>query len=103
MKTSIKVDGLLDLDLALKQMAEDLGVRSAKGAANRALKAAAEPVFDAMVAGAPPHIKASVDVGPRLTPRQAKLARMGGIDKSLLQMFVGVNYKLGRRGRTAHL
>lgn len=103
MKTSVKVDGLLDLDQALQTMADDLGKRSAKGAARRALTAAAQPIHASMVAGAPPHIKDSVDIGERLTPRQARLARSGGLDRSLLQLFVGVNYRLGQRGRTAHL
>lgn len=103
MKMSIGVDGLLDLDQALQAMADELGNRSARGAANRALRAAAQPVFTDMVAGAPAHIKDSVDIGNRLTPRQARLARAGGLDRSLLQLFVGVNYTKGFRGRTAHL
>lgn len=103
MKTSVKVDGLLDLDQALAAMADDLGKRSAKGAARRALTAAAQPIYRDMVAGAPEHIKESVDIGDRLTPRQARQARFGGLDRSLLALFVGVNYAHGLRGRTAHL
>ena len=71
MKMSQKVDGLLDLDQALKDLADDLGKRSAKGAARRALRAAAQPIYEDMVAGAPAHLKESVDLGNRLTPRQA--------------------------------
>ena len=103
MKMSAKVDGLLDLDQALKDMAEDLGKRSAKGAARRALRAAAQPIHADMVSGAPAHVKDSVDIGERLTPRQARQARFGGLDRSLLELFVGVNYRFGMRGRTAHL
>jgi HK97 gp10 family phage protein len=102
-KTSVKVDGLLDLDQALKEMADDLGKRSAKGAVRRALRAAAKPVHEAMVAGAPAHIKDSVEIGDRLTAHQAKLARTGQLTRSALELFVGVSYRLGSHGRTAHL
>lgn len=106
MKTSIKVDGLLDLDQALKDLAEEVGKRNARGAGRRALIAAAQPIFRDILAGAPDHIKPAVDIGDRLTPRQARIARMGGLDRTLLPLFVGVNYKFignGFPGRTAHL
>lgn len=98
MKMSVSVDGLVDLDKAL----QDLTKATARNVVKRVLRAAGAPIYQAMVSGAPGHIKASVEIGDKLTARQTKLLRRSG-DKAPVTLHVGVSYLLGMRGRTAHL
>ena len=104
MKSSIKVDGLLDLDQALKDLAEATNNRTAKGATRRALVAAAQPIFNAAQSGAPPFVKDSIQISSKLTPRQRRLARQGGLDQSALPLYIGATYEDPKQnGRLAHL
>jgi HK97 gp10 family phage protein len=98
MKMTTHVSGLADLDRALQDMTK----ATARNAVRRALRAAGAPIYTDMVANAPPHIKDSVEIGDKLTSRQAKLNNRSG-NKANVEVFVGVSYKLGQKGRTAHL
>jgi HK97 gp10 family phage protein len=98
MKMTVAVDGLIDLDQALQELTKG----TARNVVKRALRAAANPIYQAMVSGAPTHIKDSVEVGDKLTARQAKQARREG-NKAPITLHVGVSYRLGMKGRTAHL
>jgi HK97 gp10 family phage protein len=93
---SVKVNGLSDLDKALSELTKATG----RNVARRAMLAAGQPIRDAMVQNAPGHIKDAIEIGTKLTPRQAKLSRA---NKSPIEIYVGVSYRLGMRGRTAHL
>lgn len=103
MKFSVSVEGLKDLDAALL----DLSKSVARGAMRRALIKAATPIRDTMKAYAPGiaggGLKQSIEIGPKLTPAQAKAHRRMGTERSAVELFVGPSYKLGRGGRLAHL
>ena len=92
---SLKLEGVKDLDKALKAMA----TTTAKGTARRAMQKALEPVAEAARAGAPRasgKLIESIGVSAKLTKRQAKLSRKA-VGKDELTMHVGAT------GRHAHL
>lgn len=98
--TSVTVKGLRELDEAL----DDLSKAAGKAAMRRALIKSAEPVARVMAALAPRksgRLIASIEVGVKLAPRQAGLARKE--TKSSVEAFVGASYKKGAGGRHAHL
>jgi HK97 gp10 family phage protein len=99
MKTTVRVDGLLDLDKALQELATKA---TARNVIKRALNAAAQPIYQDMQAGAPNEsIRDSIEVSDKLTKRQAAQARKMG--RAGVELFVGASYKIGTRGRLAHL
>lgn len=86
MRTTVKVEGLRELNDALEQLPK----RTQTATLRRVLKLAAEPVVTAMKAKAPKltrDLEQSITSGTRLTKRQAKMARREG--KSYSEIYVG--------------
>lgn len=86
MRTTVKVEGLRELNDALEQLPK----RTQTATLRRVLKRAAEPVVTAMKAKAPKltrDLEQSITSGTRLTKRQAKMARREG--KSYSEIYVG--------------
>jgi HK97 gp10 family phage protein len=98
MKTTASVTGLAELDAALLELESKT---TSRNVLKRTLKKVLTPVYDSIVANAPEHIKDSVEISDKLTKRQASFAKKMG--KAGIELFVGVTYHLGMRGRTAHL
>ena len=92
---ALRLEGVKDLDAALKQMATS----TAKRTARRAMATVLEPVAAAARGMAPVatgRLVGTIGVGPKLTRRQARLSRKA-IGKDELVMHVGAT------GRVAHL
>lgn len=88
MKTTVRVDGLRELDAALG----NLGKSAGKAVLRRVGKKALEPMAADAQARAPVlegHLQASIGVGTRLTRRQAKAARAD--DKATVTVYMGPN------------
>lgn len=86
MRTTVKVEGLRELNDALEQLPK----RTQTATLRRVLKMAADPVVTAMKAKAPKltrDLEQSITAGTRLTKRQARLARREG--KSYSEIYVG--------------
>lgn len=92
-KTTIHIEGLRELDLALGQLPKSL----AKGVLRRVLKAAGEPVAAKARGGAPRedlHLYESIDVSTRLNPRQKKIHKEESRE-TFQEMFIGTNNPAG--------
>lgn len=89
MKTTMKIEGLKELDAALAQLPK----ATAKNVLRRVGRKALEPFAADMKARAPEedgHLKQSIGVGTRLTKRQASLHRkMFRNDRASVEMFAG--------------
>ncbi len=89
MKTTVKIDGLRELDSALA----DLPRATGKNVLRRTLRKVAEPMAAQMKALAPVDegdLRDGIGVGTRLTRRQRSLHRkMFKDDKASVEMFVG--------------
>ncbi len=96
MKTTVRVDGLKDLDAALGELSKGM----ARGVLRRVGLKALEPVADTARALAPDDpttsgadLKSSIGVGTRLSKRQARLARSairkGEADKHFVEVYAG--------------
>ncbi|MFP5078653.1 HK97-gp10 family putative phage morphogenesis protein [Rhizobium sp. YIM 134829] len=94
-KVTIKIDGLKELDRALGQLPKSTG----KAVLRKVLKDAGEPVAKAARARAPRltlHLVETVDVGTKLTRRQATLHRsQAKDDRAYAEVFVGTSDPAG--------
>lgn len=88
-KTTVKIEGLKELDKALGELPRATG----KNVLRRVIRDAAEPMAQAARAAAPwdeGHLRESIDVGSRLSRRQAGMHRkMFASDRASVEMFVG--------------
>ena len=91
MKTTIRLDGLRELDAALGELSK----ASAKGVLRRVGLKALQPMADTMRAMAPDDpetggndLRSSIGVGTKLSPRQARLNRRPE-DKSFVEVYAG--------------
>lgn len=90
MTRTVSLTGFSELEAVLA----DLSRAAGKSALRRALMSSAEPLARKMRAGAPtsdePHMAETIDVGTRLTKRQATLHRkMFASDRASVEVFVG--------------
>lgn len=93
MATTVKITGLRELEKALGELPKATG----KNVLRRVLRKRAQPIADAARAMAPDDpatggddLRASIGVGTKLSPRQAKLHRkMFKSDRASVEMFVG--------------
>lgn len=89
MRTTVRVDGLRELDEALGELPK----ATAKNVLRRVARKALEPVAADMAARAPVddgHLRDSIGVGTRLTRRQAALHRKAfRDDRASIEMFAG--------------
>ena len=95
MKTTVRVEGLSDLDEALGKLAEEYGKASGKAVLRRVADKALQPMAEAARQLAPDDpattsndLKASITVGGKLTKRQASLARKDQ-DKATVTRYMG--------------
>ena len=102
MKTNITVDGLLDLDRALKDLADQTSSRTSRAVVRRVLTKAAAPIAVTMKSLAPPHVKPEIVITEKLTPEEKRRAKEAEEDP-VVTVHVGPNYERGSRARTAHL
>jgi HK97 gp10 family phage protein len=87
MAAKVRIDGLRELEKALAGLPKATG----KSVLRRVLKKRAQPVADAMQAGAPSEdgqLKASIAVSTKLSKRQKGLHKKFG-GKAAVEMFVG--------------
>ena len=92
------IHGFKELDAALAELEKRQGVRIA----NKALRAASEPVAEEMRARTKGSLRESIGVGNKLSVRQRAISRsLGGA--ASIQMHTGPNYALGFGGRSGHL
>ncbi len=88
-KTTVKIEGLKELDQALGELPKATG----KNVLRRVIREAAEPMARLARANAPVdegHLRESIDVSTRLSRRQAGMhKRMFASDRSSVEMFVG--------------
>lgn len=101
MKTTVRVDGLKELDEALGALAEEYSKASGKAVLRRVATKALQPMAAATRAMAPDDPETSGDdlrnsyvVGTRLNRRQAKLARRDQ-NKSTVTIYMGTNDPAG--------
>ncbi len=89
MKTTVKIEGLRELDAALGELPRATG----KNVLRRVARTALQPFADDMTARAPVddgHLRDSIGVGTKLTRRQASLHRkMFRDDRASVEMFAG--------------
>jgi len=93
MVTTVKIEGLKELEKALEELPRATG----KSVLRRTLKKAAQPVAEDMRARAPDDpathgndLKSSIGVSTKLSKRQARIHRkMFRSDKASVEMFVG--------------
>ena len=89
MRTTVKVEGLRELDAALGELPKATG----KNVLRRVLRKRAEPLANQMRDMAPVdegHLRDSIGIGTRLTRRQQSLHRkMFRDDRASVEMFVG--------------
>lgn len=95
MKTTVRIDGLRELDAALGALAAEYGKASGKAALRRVADKALQPMAETARALSPDDpttqgndLKASITVGGKLTKRQAALARKDQ-NKALITRYVG--------------
>lgn len=95
MKTTVRIDGLRDLDAALGALAAEFGKASGKAVLRRVADKALEPMAEVARQLAPDDpatngndLKASITVGGKLTARQARVARKEQ-NKSTVTRYVG--------------
>lgn len=92
-RTTVRVEGLRELDRALKELPKSVARNTLRGV----LKKRAKPLADAMVANAPDDpetggndLRSSIGVSTKLSRRQAKLHRREHRDdKAFAEVFVG--------------
>lgn len=100
MKSTVKVEGLRDLEAAMA----DLTKAASRGVARRTLAAATKPLIADMQARAPTKgIIASIGAGSKISRRNARqqsafLGPFGGVE-----LFVGPSRALDKDSRLAHL
>lgn len=89
MKTTVKIEGLKDVQAALSELPKATG----KNVLRRVLRKRAQPMAQAAAANAPVEagtLKASIGVGTKLTRRQAAQHRkMFANDRASVEIFVG--------------
>lgn len=92
MKTTVRVEGLRELEKALSELPKSTG----KATLRRVLRARAQPIAEAARAKAPVHavdggeLRDSIAVSTRLSRRQSRLhRRMFKDDRAAVEMFVG--------------
>jgi HK97 gp10 family phage protein len=94
-KVTVKIEGLKELDQALGQLPQS----TAKATLRRVLMEAGEPLARAARANAPRltlHLTESVDVGTKLTRRQASLhKKQAKNDRAFSEVFVGTSDPAG--------
>lgn len=95
MRTTVKVDGLRELDAALGALAAEYGKPSGKAVMRRVADKALQPMAEAARNMAPDDpdtqgndLKASISVGGKLTKRQAAMARKDQ-DKATVTRYMG--------------
>ena len=95
MKTTVRVEGLSELDAALGALAAEYGNAAGKGVLRRVADKALQPMAEAARQMAPDDpattgsdLKASIVVGGKLTKRQAALARKDQ-NKSTVTRYMG--------------
>lgn len=95
MKTTIRIDGLRELDAALGALAEEYGRPAGKAVLRRVADKALKPMAGTARDLAPDDpatgtedLKASIAVGGKLTKRQARLARKDQ-NKALVTRYMG--------------
>lgn len=95
MKTTVKVEGLSDLDAALGALAAEYGTAAGKGVLRRVGIKALQPMAETARGLAPDDpatggndLKNSITVGTKLNKRQAGLARKDQ-DKALVTVYMG--------------
>lgn len=92
-RVTVKIEGLKELDAALGELPK----ATAKNVLKRVLEDAGEITAQAARAKAPKdefHLHESIDVGTKLSPRQAGMHREAG-GKAFQEMFVGTNNPAG--------
>jgi HK97 gp10 family phage protein len=94
-KTTVRVEGLSELDAALGDLAEEYGKAAGKAVLRRVADKALQPMAEAARQMAPDDpatsgndLKASITVGGKLTKRQAALARKDQ-DKATVTRYMG--------------
>jgi HK97 gp10 family phage protein len=97
MKTTMRVDGLRELDAALGALAAEYGKASGKAVLRRVGIKALQPMAETARSLAPddpatpdPDLESSITVGTKLNKTQAKLARKDQ-DKALVTVYMGTN------------
>lgn len=101
MKTTMHIDGLRELDATLGALAEEYGKTAGKGVLRRVGIKALQPMAETARQLAPDDratggndLKASIVVGTRLTPRQAREARKDE-NRSTVTVHVGTSDPAG--------
>lgn len=97
MKTTVRVDGLKELDAALGALGAEFGKPAAKAVLRRIATKALTPMRDTAIALAPDDpatggrdLKRSITIGTRLTKRQAREARKDQ-NKALVTVYMGTS------------
>lgn len=93
-KTTVKIEGLRELDQALGQLPKS----TAKATLRKVLKEAGEPLAAQMRSLAPKfehHLEEGIDVGTRLTRRQRSLHKAEGGGQDFAEAFVGTSNPAG--------
>jgi HK97 gp10 family phage protein len=95
MKTTVRIEGLRELDATLSALGAEFGKPAAKAVLRRVGVKALTPMAETAQALAPDDpetggkdLKASITVGTRLTARQARLNRKRE-DKSFVEVYMG--------------
>ncbi len=101
MKTTMRIDGLRELDAALGALAQEYGKASGKAVLRRVADKALLPMAETARSMAPDDpatggsdLKSRISVGGKLTPRQAKLARKDQ-DRALITRYMGTDDPAG--------
>ena len=101
MKTTVRVDGLRELDAALGELAAEYGKAAGKAVLRRVGMKALQPMADTTNALAPDDpatggndLSGSYIVGTKLNKRQAAIARKDQ-DKALVTVYMGTNDPAG--------
>ena len=101
MKTTVRVEGLSDLDAALGALAEEYGKANGKAVLRRVGIKALQPMAEAARGLAPDDpetegndLKASITVGTKLNKTQAREARKDE-NKALVTVYMGTNDPAG--------
>lgn len=94
MKTTIRIDGLRELDASLEALGAEFGKSAMKGVIRRTLQKALQPMAETARQLAPDDpetggndLKASIVVGTQLNKRQAREARKRG--KAFVEVYMG--------------
>ncbi|MDB5540528.1 MAG: hypothetical protein JWQ89_2255 [Devosia sp.] len=101
MKTTVKVDGLRELDAALGALASEYGKAAGKAVLRRVGAKALQPMAETARSLAPDDpatqgndLKASITVGTKLNKRQSAMARKDE-GKALVTVYMGTNDPAG--------